>query len=378
MSRKQILASVLVALLCLPQSLGATLQPIKGVEWLPMPLWPAATAPAFSTVQLDAATDHSTLVFRSPVTCNYDQVTFGVGTVTTAAALDARIETVSTTTANPTGTLWAANTSATLATPTSNTQPILTLTASASFTRGQIGALAIRPGATPIDLLINRVGGNTIGGGGSFPYGSFNTTGTDAGSANIPTYGLRCSTGEWVYLGDGVVPAKAFATSVFNTGTSATTGTRRCLRFQVPYPRRISSVGFKASVANGADYSLILYDTGGTALQTLATVDGNNTGGASAQQHLIYTDSDYTIAKDTEYHLCIVPSTANSVTLYEFSVETAAHMDAFPGGQQFFLSKFVSGAWVEVTTERPYIFIGFSAADDGAAGGSSVKRVIGG
>ena len=380
MKRPALICALSVALIAQTLPAFGTLQSVNGGVWIPAPIWGVVGAPAFTTaLQLDAAADRSALVFRAPVSCDLDRVTIGVGAVATAAALDVRIEDVSTTTAAPTGNLWAANTTATTGSPVANTPIEVTLTAAATVTRGQMVAIVVQPNTTPIDVSLTRVSTTSSGMGSGFPYGIYNTAGTYAAAATLPTYGVRCSTGTWAYVSEGTGPIKAFASSAFNTGTGATTGTRRGMSITVPFPAKLSGVWWKGIVANGADYTIVLYDNTGTALQTLATIDGNNVFAAQAAQHLIYTDGDYSLADNTEYYVALVPGTANSLTLYEFSVDSAAYMDAFGGGQSFFLTKFVSSAWTEVTTERPYMGLLLTALDDGTAGGGGGGgKIIGG
>lgn len=357
-----------------------TLQAIKGGLWIPRPQWfNAATAPAYTATTIDAAADRVAAIFQAPLTGNIDRVVISIGAVTTAAALDVRIETVGTANPDPTGTLWNSPTNTTLATtgtPSANTPIEVTLTAAAAVTRGNIVAVVIQANATPISLVINCISMATVG--GQYPYGDLNTTGSYANSITTPCIGVRYDTPEWVFL-SGPGPVHVLTASAFDDGTdtAATTGSRRGLRFSLPFPARLSGMWAELVATTTADFVVRLRDGSGTALATLATIDANQqTSTFSGQGFMIHFDSDYDLSANTTYFLCVEPTTTNNVTLYEFSTNAAAYMDAFEGGQDFHLAKFVSSAWSTVTTERPWMGLLVTALDDAASAGSGPIFVI--
>lgn len=243
------------------------------------------------------------------------------------------------------------------------------------MTRGQVAAIVLQSATTPISANVNRINSQaTLQAGGGFPYGQGITSGSTYGATpSIPCVAVRYDTGEWVFIDDAILPIQSFAASAFNTDTGATTGTRRGLRFQLPFPGRLNGCWAKLSFPTTADFDIILYNGAGTALQTmLSAFDANQQRVASTSGlYKFLFDGTYDLAAATEYFLAFVPTTANSLTLAEFAVNAAAHMDAIAGGQAFHLAKFVSSAWSKVTTERPWMGVLVSAFDDGTGGGSS-------
>ncbi len=177
-------------------------------------------------------------------------------------------------------------------------------------------------------------------------------------------------------MGFDVYPATTETSSAISTSTGATTGTRRGLRFQLPYAFKLGGFwwkGFPGGVSS--DHTVELYDTGGGLLATLATREGAQVQAVSSASHLhqIWFDADYACVAATPYRLVIVPSSTNSVTIYETGTSSGDYFGALPGGAAFHLTKYVSSAWADVTTERPWMGLLINAVDDGAGlgGGTS-------
>jgi hypothetical protein len=359
------------------------LQSIRGLAWVPHFAWASTSAPAFNVVAIDASTDQVALICRATAAIVISKIAVGFGSITTSANLDFRIETVGTTgAATPTGSLWAANTASTGVTPAANTVVEGTLTANATITRGEVFAVVVQEtgGGGAISLNVNRLDGAATNGGFEFPYGSFNTTGTYANSNVIPCFAVHDNTsGTWYYIDDGVLPWQSFASTALNTGTSATTGTRRGVRFQLPFPATLSAVRYKGSTTTTTgDFTINLYDDSGGALVTLATIDANQRrASAGAGTWDIYFDSDYDLAANTWYRLVLVPTTANSCSIYEATMNAAAYQDAMSLGQNFFVTAFISSAWVDTNTDkRPLMALGLSALDDGVQTGGGGNSPI--
>ena len=92
---------------------------------------------AYTAVAINnSANDAMGTILNPPQTGNVTDIAFALGTVTTGATLDARIETVGSATGDPSGTLLGTNTngSLTIAGSDANTIKTVTLTASASVT----------------------------------------------------------------------------------------------------------------------------------------------------------------------------------------------------------------------------------------------------
>jgi hypothetical protein len=357
---------------------------IGGVHWAPPQQYVSTSAPAFTTVALTAAAHKASNVFRVPIGMTIDQIAFSVGSVTTAANLDVRVETLTTSGAvTPSGVLWAAGATATGLTPTANTVIVGTLSTPLAVTTTDDISIVVQPtGAAAISLTLNRLDVTNWGGGGDFPYGSADTGSGYTNAGSLLCIGVHDSvTGKWVLLGPSILPIQTLATNVFSTSTGATTGTRRGTRFKLKFPATLGWTAWKIS-PNGTngDFALELYSDAGASLRTVAggnalvaSMDANRrrvTNGVG--EWVIPHESGYDLVADTYYRLVLVPLTTNSVTLYEMVFNTAAHLDALTYGQNMHACRFISSAWSDAAAERPMVRLGLTRLDDGSAGGTTV------
>lgn len=346
--------------------------------YFPHPFLSGQGAGGFGTAALiDSSTDRVAIIFRAGFTDTIDQIAVGFGAAPTVANVDYRVETVDTASnATPTGTLWATNTAATNLTPSANTVVAGTLTAGASITRGNMVALVVQEtgGGGSIALNVNRFELNTAPlatPSGAVAYGSNNLSGSYSNAALLPVIAVHLSTAnKWIYVTPALPLIESFTTVTFTTSTGATTGTRRGIYWTQPYAATLDGMWIKMQTAAAGDFDVILYDAAGTQLQKmLAAYD-------SSQQRVVNTvgmwslpfDNTYDLVAATDYRLAIVPTTTNNVITTEFAVNTAAHMGAVPGGINMYLTKFVSSAWAQVTTERVMMGLRFSQLDNGVSG----------
>lgn len=159
--------------------------------------------------------------------------------------------------------------------------------------------------------------------------------------------------------------------STFNTGS---TPDEVALRFTVPFSCKVAGAWMAAAVgAAGRDFSVVLYE-GTSALATVA-IDGDY---ASASTGTIFTVlfAEQTLSPGTVYYLAIKPGTASNNTAYSYTVNTADHFQAAPGGTEWqYASRTDAGAWSATATKRLIAGLLISSLDDGVGGGA---RVIGG
>lgn len=344
--------------------------------WVPAFLHNATGNLAFGTaVTIDASTDKVAGIFRAREDMVVSKIAVRFGTVTSSNELVYRVETVDTATdATPTGTLWNTNTTTGNVTPSANVIVEGTLTANATISAGQMYAVVIQPAdADAVNLQIARwdLTSAMVHMGGQVPYGSNNTTGSYANAALLPVVGLyNNTTSKWVHNPVCPLITTATATSAINTGTGATTGTKRGLSFKMAGPMRLRGMLVKMSSAAGADFDVEIYSTGGSLLATLLNdYDSSQQRAATgALSWYLPFETTYSVEAATEYYLVIAPTTANSVTLHEFSVADAAYLDTFYG-QDLHGVAFISSTWTETTTVRPWFFLEFDQIDDGAGSG---------
>jgi hypothetical protein len=115
-------------------------------------------------------------------------------------------------------------------------------------------------------------------------------------------------------------------------------------------------------------YDLVLYDSDGTTALKTVTIDSDQ-GRVTTSTTRVARFADVTLAANTAYRIAVKPGGTN-VTIYDCTVNSVAILDAFPGGQNFYLtSRTDAGAWTETTTRKPDMGVIITAVDNGASGG---------
>lgn len=316
---------------------------------------------------IDANAEKVALIFEAPKTGNIRKFVFRTATVTTGdTGCLLRLETVSA--GAPSGTLQGTNTSATFTIQDSDDNAAITvqLTADAAVTRGDLLAFVIARAdcAGTLNAQFSTFSDDTS----DFPYGMNYTPSTWAKSDAGMRVAVEYDDGSYEPLW-GATPFLNTTATAFNSGTNPN---RRALRFSVPVPIRLAGVRVWADV--NQDFSIILYGSDGTTVLATKSVNGAANRSSSGLSSYLF-GSSIALAKDTYYRVAILPGAASpNMELHEFSVPTAAAMDAVPGGQAFHLSTCNGdpaneASWTQTTTGRPFILLIVDGLDDGVVSG---------
>lgn len=324
-------------------------------------------APSTTSDTLDNTADRLALVFIAPKDGNISTIDFALGSVGGASGnvtVDVRVETVDGTTGNPTGTLWAANTNATatVAFNDDNTWKSVTLTSSATVSRGDTVAIVLNPlvFTTVTNCQIMKFQDVTAG----TTYGTADLTGGGYTKA-VATYsfiaGYDDTTYEPIY---NVFPARVVTTTSFNSGSSPPV---RGMKFQVPFKCRVNGMwAWMALASTSSDFDAKIYSSDGSTVLASHSFDATNSqSGTTSIITVLPFDDTVTLSVNTNYYLSIEPTSANNVTLYTGTLPSNAKMDAWPGGKNMFLSTLTSGTWTDTDTERPFMGILLDGFDDG-------------
>jgi hypothetical protein len=338
------------------------LQAIK--HGIPFPPWPSGVSqqPSQSLILIDAASEKAAIVFAATAAKNIHKVHLRTSTVTTGDTVDVRVETVDTAAnGDPTGTLWATNTNASLVIAGSddNVWKEATLTADATVAIGDIVSIVVANGGGGGNMNLVSYADMTA----SFPYGD-HFTASWAKLANCPLIIPEYSDGSFepIYgmAENGAINARTFKSD------DATN--RRGNIFQVAFPSRAK--GAWAWVDGDAAFTIKLYDAAGTSeLATTAATNAFQRSAATPGLYFLPFTSSVNLSKDTNYRVAVVPSAASNIVAYDFDVPAAGMLDMFPGGQNCHRSVYTSSAWVETTTSRAYVGVMLDAFDDGVGGG---------
>lgn len=335
-----------------------------------------------NSTTMDAVNEKLAMVYVASEDFTIDQVgclLSGCSGTGNPHTLDARVETVNTSTGLPTGTLWATNTNGTISIdPNSddNTWKWVSITADATMSQGDLFAVvmnctALAVGGTPnIGIQKNTESGHD-------PYSSFISL-TDQGGGYAETvgerphtFGLKNGSGEWMFIGPQLFPHANSPTSEY-TVTSTGSTRRMGAKFQVPFPCSVSGVDFWIELDNDVD--VILYDSDGTtALATKRIYSSLQYVGFEKAFRVVF-DSDVSLSANTDYRVVAVGLDATGSPVQAIKLEEAAQARAHDGGENFYLTTHNGTSWTDTTTEVPLLSLVFNGFDDAAGGVSLINR----
>lgn len=321
------------------------------------------SGPTIASMLLDAADEKAAWIVQAPKTGNISKVGFRTAVVTTGATVDVRVETVSTTTGDPTGTLFAANTNASqvILSTDDSLWFLTTLTASAAVTKGDFLAVVIvNPSASPGNMNIARFQDDA---GNDFPYADLFTT-VWSKSQQAPVGAFEYDDGSYEPF-VAFWPFKDVGTVSANSGS---TPDEAGLYFSFPFPVRVTGLTSWSSSASGASPTFKLYDSDGSTVLNSISPDDNISVSTSTEYRVYYFNSTHSLLANTFYRLTMAPGNTTNVAVGYFDTNTAAQMDAASGGQNFhWTQRTDAGAWSETTTRRPFISLIIDAFDNGAS-----------
>jgi hypothetical protein len=319
----------------------------------PIPaLFANASRSAYNT--LTATTHGAAVVMQIPEAGTIDAMAFGTAAAATPVPMTVRVETVSTA-GLPSGSLIDANATGTMGGNVSaNAVTVVAFAAGVAVTRGQLVALVVQPSTSPVSVQPASVG-PTAGpwAGGAMPFGCTNTSGTWSKSlvSGFPMIGVRYDTGAYAYAGLPIPLVTSFTSRGINTGTGATTGTRRGIRFRLDEDFTLEGWWAYFSMGTSADGAMVLYDDAGAVLSTLTTVDASQLGGAGNLGYTFVADAAVSLTAGTWYRLAYVPSTGNTTTVFEAVGTVAGALSSMTGpGIEVQQCAFISSAWVDLAT----------------------------
>jgi hypothetical protein len=348
----------------------------------PFPL-PIVSVSASSMQTISTASHYAAYALRIQTAGNLDAVAVGTISAATPVPLTVRLEGINAS-GNPDGSLIHANATGTMGGNVSaNAVTVIALNGSVAVTRGQKIAIVVLPSTTPVSVQIAGMGVGVPGGG--FPY---SLTSTNAGSSwgkvtsSEAALAVRYDDGTYAFSGQPLPLVSAFTQRAISTGTGATTGTRRGIRFRLDADLTLEGVwAYMIFGGTTADGTFELYDDGGSLLATLATIDGAQSGGTGVQSYIIVADATYSLTASTWYRLVFTPSSANSVTVYEAATAAAGVLRTMTGyGVEVQQTAYVSSAWVDTATSTTLMgVIGTVQSAPGGGGGTYdvVQRVVG-
>lgn len=332
------------------------------------------TGPSFSNQVLNTSSDKLGMMFRVGKTGNIRKFGIVTRTVTTGATVDLRIETVDSTTGNPSGTLWGTTTNASLVIASTDDNVFLesTLTADAAVVIGDlIAAVVANAGTGSMNLAASSDWADL--------YASYNSRFTSSAwtkqTGVAPICLLQYDDGSYTY-NEGVHSYLSVTHTSFN---STSTPDERGLKFKLPIPVKVR--GMWCYVDPDNDFNVKLYDSDGSTALIDLDIDNSNVASTVERMYVFLFPSVVTLVENTFYRLTILPDSSTNMELAGYAVSAAAHLDNEPGGQNFHqTTRTDAGSWTDLTTARPYMGLILDSLDDGTSqiviprrGGSFMK-----
>lgn len=334
-----------------------------------LPPFPNAVAsvPTFSStnIRLNSATDYVGFIFEVGKAGTINDVGWFTRVVTTGCTVQVRLETVSTSTGLPTGTLVSAGASGTTAVADTDDNVWFTTTLGTppTVTVGQLVAIVFKVSSgTPSNLQI----------GGFDDSGLFRQPSIiefDGTASNItgisPIFSLHYSDTTCPPT-VGVWPIKALNTDTYNSGSNPNT---RGNRFQVPHSVR--AVGAWIYMDTDSDAAINLYDSDGVTISATGSIWQSVPPLATPGLEYVAFTAPVTLAADTNYTLAVKPSSGTNLSVYSADVNAAGLLEAMPGGTRWFAATATNptgtGSWT--TTSTQFYLMGLVIDGVEAAGG---------
>jgi hypothetical protein len=202
-------------------------------------------------------------------------------------------------------------------------------------------------------------------------YTADGSTGTYAKATRPPMLALKYSDGTYAELPTPIFPMSAAGTAT--TFGNGSTPDERALRFQVPVSCRCVGAWFLAD--GDADADIVLYDNANNVLAS-ASIDPDIRETTGVKHYFVWWDAQ-TLSAATTYRIAIKPTTASTLTVYQFTVASNGLLAAVPGGIEWYLStRTDGGSFSDTTTIRPMIGLSINGYETGSAGGSGGSFVF--
>lgn len=335
----------------------------------PLPL-AVATSPNFGNILLDASGEKSAFVFQAPKTGNIDKLGFRTTTVTTGTTtVDIRLETFDTSTGEPTGTLFGTNTNVNQAIASSddNVWFEVTLTASASVTKGDILCIVVAPSGT---FSLN-IASYADDGARGFPQAMQYTTSWASLSTGAPVCSVRYNDGSYPPI-TGIFPFSNINSHTYNSGSTPDVYANK---INFPFNCKVSGAWVWADI--DGDATIKLYDSDGVTVLASSNIYTNVPKLTGQSVNNVLLSSEVTLTANTDYWIGLEPSSGTSLVLYSYEGSTSSIFGQFPLSSNFTYSTAKdpsgTGSWTDDATRQVTLGVEISEIDDGSGsgGGSS-------
>lgn len=341
------------------------------IGWPPSP--PSTTSSTFAAnLSLDAAGEYGGVVTQVPRTGTIDRIACRFNNITTGGDVVFKVETVNTADSEPSGTLYHANATKTVAVVTGDADTVVVATFATPFavTQGDVIAIMIESAAaSAFNGQVQETNAvvhfpPTYGG---FPYWIQEIGGTFGDDDTGGMMSLRYDDGEWTRFPGCVLFTNA-AVVAYNSGD---TPDEHGIKFTAPVGMNVKGVWWMGGAAN--DYTIKLYDSGDTLLESLA-VDKDQAQNTGFRLRCHYFDTDVELTKDAVYRATLLPG-AGDITPYQITVPVAAMLETLLRGGVQHTERTDAGGWTDTSTETILMGLIIDQVDVPVGGGGGIKLV---
>lgn len=329
----------------------------------PIPFWKMfGKTSSTSSATMSAAGDKYAQVFAAPKTGTIDRVRIRTGVVTTGATVDVRLESVTASTGDPSGSLAAANTNASwvIANTDDNVWVEIPLTAGYAATQGEILAIVVvNPGVSFANMVFPR--GPSVD-SPAFGFSDFFTAAAWNKAQNLGYMGVRYNDGLYAHIPSLVSELPAGA-SFNSTTNSAGGGDERGNKITIPIACTVYGFWIEPATAKAAQ-DIVLYDANDNVLLTKA-FDADLTVNSSGGDVLVPFASTVDLVAGQVVRIVQKPGASN---VTNWTVTVAAGLGTtFPGGTAcVYTRRTDAGAWTDTSDKVSMIGLLLSRLDDGA------------
>jgi hypothetical protein len=316
---------------------------------------------------IDADDEKLAFVLQAPKSGNIRKIAFKTQGVTTGGNLATRLESVTSATGLPSGSLFCADSST--YTVIASTDDFIWKTgapflADCAVTKGDFLAPVIqREAGSTFNGGLGRNGENVT----NFSYSlSSNSSSGWVKAGNAAWCQLEYDDGTYAYS-PGVYP--------YNIGTSwsiTNSSNPNTIAIRVMFRQRVSVTGawvFVGGVDQTATYTITVYDSNGAPmLPANPRTKAIDATGTSAETAFTFFGTSYIFEANTWYRVGITP-TSSTITLVDVSAASAAVMESFPYGSLMHMSTGTTpsseASWSNNTLRRPMMGLILDGIDPG-------------
>lgn len=299
------------------------------------PADPAAQGAVGSLSAITATTHRHGFVFNPPVAGTLDSYAFLTRTVTTAADLRIRVETIDSA-GHPTGTLVAAGADASVVTPASDTWYTVNFATPPTVAVGTRVAIVIdAPSGSP-SLVIARAGGSEHN---SNHTSSF-TTSWQSRSA-VASIGAIKISGVWVPV-DNIYPFSYLSDESFS---SSSTPDEKGNKFIAPSDMEVEGLWARMN-QNNNPLAASLYDASTNEIATGAIPFNGGTG-----RNILRFATPVAITAGETYRATVRPTSTSNINLITGTIGDTSQWNALHEGRFKYTHRTDAGSWTDSTTE---------------------------